>query len=146
MNADEVAVLYQRELYRTGGIVLGAEPISSWRPADPHLRTIVDGIDVLHGFTGKRLVDVGLLADLLRSDDDSVEWLPLLRYLMERWDDVQCFLARWSHAFAASAEVFRLSRALRTRVDRLERARAAAEKTLAELHAACDRFEMEVSW
>ena len=146
MSDDAALVLYQREVWRTGGIVLGAEPLSKWRPHDAHLRAIVDGVDILHDLTGAPLVDVGVLADLLRADDEAVEWASLLLYVMHRWDDVQEFLARWAHAALAAKDVFRFSKVLVHRVDRLERAREAAEKSIEALHAACDAFEGEISW
>lgn len=146
MSGEEAAILYQREVLRTGALVLGAELPSSWRPVDPHLCTVVDALDVLVDLNGTHPVDVGDLADLLRADDASVEWGALLRYLMERWDEVQDFVSDWGTAVVLAREVVRRASLLRRRVDRLEHARAAAERELEALNAACDAFELEVTW
>lgn len=145
MNEAE-QISYQRDVLRTGALVLGAERPASWRPRDPHLRSIVDALGVLADITGAAFVDLGDLLDVLRTEEEGVEWASLLHYVMERWDTLQDAIDRWGFALGAAREVHRRSVVLSRRVDRLEQARAAAVKALEELHSACDVYELECTW
>lgn len=138
---DVVDLAHALEVYRVGALVLGAERVSAWRPRCERLRAVVDGVGILHSLTGGELIDVGLLADVLRAEDPSVDWAPLLHYLMARWDEVQDAIAARGPLLLACAEVLQLRDCLHDRLDDLLVARAGADTALERLREALDRFD-----
>lgn len=74
------------DLVRVGAIVLGAERPSAWRPADPHLASIVTAVVHVARRDGTAVVDVGEVADVLRAIDPTAAWPTILGQAMHAYD------------------------------------------------------------
>lgn len=125
------------EQHRTAAIVVGAEPLTSWRPSDRRLRRIVDAIACVGAS------DVGLVLDELRAREPNWPWPSYVGDLLERWDERLDALDGHRRLLQLGGLVIEAFATLDASVDALIAARTEAEHALALANRASDLFERE---
>lgn len=133
------------EHQRAAAIVLGAEPLTAWRPSDKHLSAIVDCVARVQAerATIGALVDVGDVLDELRAGDPAWPWPAFICDLLARWDEHVEAAAGRRNLLALGRLAGQTCAALEVRVDALLKAREEADRALSLANRACDLFERE---
>lgn len=101
-DADErrlaAAAAVEIDRHRVGALIIGAAPLSAWRPRDRQLAQIVDTIAVVVASAGTEHADAGLSFDVLRELDPDAPWASILDRLMTDYDaraaQIACVHAR----------------------------------------------------
>ena len=143
MHVDAVA-RYAEEAFRVGALIVGARPMTAWRPRDARLRAIVEAAELVAQSLGSP--DIGIVVDVLREVDPHFAWSPLIHSalaLFERAVDSMGRAERLANAaLLVDAAVARCGDAwdrLATASDDLDQALALAVATAKQIAREVDR-------